>query len=77
MRILRKLFLSLFFIFLAFVLFAIGYYFAVTANVQLSHEKLMLVDQNVFLYDAYQQPIDDFLHLSKQPVSIEDVPKIT
>ncbi len=74
MRLLRKLFSIIFFLFLAFLIFAIAYYFSVTAHVQLSHEKLLLGSQNVIVYDAYGNNVDAFSADGKQTVPLSDVP---
>ncbi len=74
MRLLRKLFSIIFFLFLAFLLFAIAYYFSVTSHVELSHEKLLLVNQNVIVYDAYGKSVDNFSTGGKQTVQLTDVP---
>ena len=74
MKLLRKLLSIIFFLFLAFSIFAIAYYFSVTSHVQLSHDKLLLAHQNVIVYDAFGKNMDAFSFDGKQTVQIGDIP---
>ena len=51
MKTLRKIALFLLLLFSAFVLFALSYYFIVTADARLDAQKLVLSDKNVCVYD--------------------------
>ena len=58
MKILRKIFTILIILLLALLLFAFGYYFAVTSSVSLKSEKLSFREENIVVYDSYGVPVD-------------------
>ena len=76
MKIIKKL-LWLGFLFLIFsVLFALGYYLAVTKNVALDPQKLILNEKNIVLYDKNRDVVKGVSSFSPtQTVTIEDIPQ--
>ena len=76
MKIIKKL-LWLGFLFLIFsVLFALGYYLAVTKNVALDPQKLILNEKNIVLYDKNGDVVKGVSSFSPtQTVTIEDIPQ--
>lgn len=78
MKTLRKIFKAGLWIFLLLFILAFGYYFAVTAKTKLSHEKLLLADQKIVLYDFYGEQIKNVSTATlKQPVELAEVPQKT
>ena len=78
MRILRKLFITFLIVILTLLLIATGYYLAVTKDVALSQEKLLLRDETITVYDGDGERIvgvfSPSLHAT---VQIENVPQHT
>ena len=78
MKIIRKILFFLFLIFLALVLVGVGYYLAVTKNVSLSPEKLVLNEKSVIIYDENGDSIQNTAtFLPQQTVLIQDIPQHT
>lgn len=78
MRLIKFLFKMLLFLLLAGALIALGYYFAVTKDVAISPEKLLLNEKTVVVYDGDGQAIDALFSPSvQQTVKIADLPSHT
>ena len=78
MRIIRKLFIAFLIILLTLLLVATGYYLAVTKDVALSHEKLVLPDEAVTVYDGDGERVTGVFSKSLHAtVQIEDIPTHT
>lgn len=77
MRIIKKLLWILFLLFLALGLIALGYYFAMTKDVTLHHEKLLLSEKNVTIYDDCQEKIAGASVCFEQTTEIETLAKST
>lgn len=58
MKIIRKIFTILIILFLVLLLFAFGYYFAVTSSVSLQSEKLSFREENITVYDGEGTPVN-------------------
>ena len=75
MKIIKKLLWVGFLFLVFFVLFALGYYLAVTKNVALDPQKLILHEKNIVIYDKNGDTIKGVSSLSPtQTVTIEDIP---
>ncbi len=78
MKLIKKLLWLILLLFLSGVIFSLGYYYAVTKDVALAPEKLLLNEESVILYDEQGNPIynaaNDFF---KQTTAIEDIPQLT
>ena len=78
MKILRKIFTILIILLLALLLFAFGYYFAVTSPVSLKSEKLSFREENITVYDSYGVPVDAFMQNGETyTVPYSEIPKHT
>lgn len=78
MKILRKIIWLTFLFFCALSLLAFGYYFAVTKDVSLRPEKLLLDEKTLVLYDGNDELLTGAnLSSIKQTVSAKDLPKYT
>lgn len=77
MKLIGKLLKFLFLLFLAFALIAFGYYLAITKEVTLSPNKLLLNDKNIIIYAADGTEIRDTSSFNKRNVCIEQIPKST
>lgn len=76
MKIIKKFLWIGFFIFILSIVFAFGYYFAVTKNVALNPQKLVLNEKNVVIYDQDGEPVKGVSALlNAQTVAIEDIPQ--
>ncbi len=76
MKTLYKTLLAIFLTFSALFLGFLGYFFAVTSSVHLSHEKLLLPHQNVIIYDENGEAIES-VTTTQTAVDIENVPPQT
>ncbi len=78
MRLIKLLFKLILFLILAGALIALGYYFAVTKNVAIAPEKLLLNEKSVIVYDVDGQKTDTlFSPAVQQTVRIADIPTHT
>lgn len=78
MKTIKKLLLALLFLFLSAVLVGIGYYFAVTKNVSLEEEKLLLPDVQICAYDETNKKISSGLGFStRETVQIDRLSETT
>ncbi|MBQ8684677.1 MAG: transglycosylase domain-containing protein [Clostridia bacterium] len=77
MKVLRKILLISSLVFLALLLTAFGYYFAVTKGVKLQPQKLVLSEKNVVIYDENGEIASVSTGSVRQTVAIENVPKKT
>ncbi len=78
MKILKKLILLLLIVFIIISTLPIGYYFAVTKDVALSPEKLLLSENNLLIYDEEELLIDNVSSFTmKHKTDIRDIPKHT
>ncbi len=73
MKTLYKTFLAIFLTLTALFLGFLGYFFAATSSVHLSHEKLLLPHQNVIIYDENGEAIES-VTTTQTATSIADVP---
>ena len=75
MRIVKTLFKLLIIGLLVLISIAIGYYFAVTKDVSLQPEKLVLSDNALIIYDQHGSPVEYASAFNfKQTAKIEDIP---
>ncbi len=78
MKLIKKLSWLILLLIVSGVIFSLGYYFAVTKDVSLEPEKLLLREENVILYDHEGNPIYGVANdLFKQTTAIEDIPAHT
>ena len=78
MKIIRKIIWIFFLFFFAFIVFSIGYYYAVTKNVTLSPQKLTLNEKSITIFDANNSPIKNVATLSqKQTFPLNEIPEHT
>ena len=72
MKTIKKLLLAFLFLFLSALLVGIGYYFAVTKDVSLQEEKLLLPDVQICAYDEENQKISSGIGFStRETVKVE------
>ncbi len=75
MKIIKKIIWVGFLLFILATIFALGYYVAVTKNVALDPQKLILNEKNVVVYDQRGEPVKGVSAVSRaQTVAIADVP---
>ena len=78
MRIIRKVLWLCFLISLAGILFALGYYFAVTKNISLDPQKLILSEKTLLVYDEQGETIQGAAATAlRQTTSISNLPDHT
>ncbi len=78
MKIIKKLFLLILLLLLALIIFAFGYYFAVTRRISLNPEKLLFSEKTITFYDEKGEPIRGAsTPFFKQTISIEAIPTHT
>ena len=76
MKIIKKILWVGFLLFILATVFVLGYYVAVTKNVALDPQKLVLSEKNVVVYDQDSEPVKGVSAISRaQTVSIKDVPQ--
>lgn len=76
MKVLRKILLGLFITFAVSLVLSLTYYFAVTSDVKLQPQKLVLDDKNVVIYDENGAIVNVTTGI-KQTVSINEIPNLT
>ena len=78
MKLIRKIFVLFLLFFIAFLLFAFGYYFSVTHDVSLKAEKLAFRKENISVYDNLETPVTAiFGDNTVYNLSLNEVPKKT
>ena len=77
MKLIGKLLKVCFLLVLAFVIFALVYYFAATKDTQLVPEKLLLTEDSVRIYDYLGTPIKNTNTDGAPTVSYEKIPSCT
>ncbi len=73
MKLLKKILFLFFLLLLGFALFAIGYYYAVTKDVRLNPQKLLVNEKTVVVYDERGEVVPSSM-LCKQTTAIGDIP---
>ncbi len=77
MRLIKKLLWIIFLLALALGLIMLGYYFAMTKDVTLDPEKLILSEKTITLYDKNQEQIHGLSVSFEQTVNVENLSKNT
>ncbi|MBQ8296003.1 MAG: penicillin-binding protein [Clostridia bacterium] len=78
MKLIRKIIWIAFLLCLAGALFFAGYYIAVTKNVSLCPEKLILSETQLRIYDDNAQPLQNTsAFFKKQSVNVKNIPAVT
>ena len=76
MKIIKKLLWLGFVLFMLATIFALGYYVAVTKNIAIDPQKLMLNEKSIVVYDQNGEPIKGVSALSRaQTVTIAEIPQ--
>ena len=76
MRVIRKILWIVFLLFIFATIFCLGYYVAVTKNVQLDPQKLILNEKNVVVYDENGEVVKGVSALSRsQTVTFDEIPQ--
>jgi len=78
MKLIGKLLRILLLLFLILTAMALGYYFAVTRDIALCPEKLQLHENNITVYDMYDQEITNVSGSSfKETITFDRIPELT